>query len=175
MIDIQLIGILITATSVTFAAIYYTTTVRINQRNSKIALTNNIMQSILNEQAHRNWIELMNMEWQDYEDFERKYGSDVNPDNYAKRMSVWQSYNMLGHLLRTKVADAETCYISGGTFSIFIWEKFKPILNEHAIRYVGRDGYTGIEYLAEEMLKLRKKADPSYQIPETFTKYTTDN
>ena len=119
MVDFQIIGILITATSVTFAAFYYITTVRINQRNSRITLTNNIMRTILTEQAQRNWIELMNMDWKDYDDFERKYGSDNDPDNYAKRMSVWQNYNMLGHLLKKNVADAETLYISGGTFSIF--------------------------------------------------------
>ena len=45
MIDIQIIGSLITAISVTCAAIYYITTVRINQRNSRIALTNNIMRA----------------------------------------------------------------------------------------------------------------------------------
>ena len=28
------------------------------------------------------------MEWKDYDDFEKKYGSDYNLDNYAKRMSV---------------------------------------------------------------------------------------
>jgi hypothetical protein len=131
------------------------------------------MQSILTEQAQRNWIELMNMEWTDYDDFERKYGSDVDPDNYARRMSVWQKYNMLGHLLKKKVVDAEILYISGGTFSIFIWEKFKPILNEHGRRYVGSDAYTGIEFLADEMLKLRIKNDPTYTVPELFTKYTS--
>ncbi len=174
MVNVQTISVMITAASLTLAAIYYVSILRINQRNSRIALTYNIMQTMQSEQAQRNWIELMNMEWKDYDDFEQKYGSDVNPDNYAKRMSVWSGCNVLGHLLKKGVADAETCFFSGGTFSIFIWGKFKSILNEHSRRYVGSDAYTGIEYLAEEMLKLRKKADPSYQVPETFTKYTTD-
>jgi hypothetical protein len=149
-------------------------TVRINQRNSKIALTNNIMKTLTSETAQKSWIELMNMQWDDYDDFEKKYGSDVNPDNYAKRMSVWQSYNLLGHLLEKNVVDADTCYIAGGTFSIYVWQKYKQILDEHSKRYVGSDAYTGLEYLAEEMLKLRIKNDSSFEVPDTFTKYLPD-
>lgn len=133
------------------------------------------MQTMLSEEAQRRWIELMNMEWKDYDDFERKYGSDKNPDNYAKRMSVWTSCDMLGHLLKKNIADVETCYISGGTFAIFVWEKFKDILIEHRRRYVGADMYGGLEYLSNEMLKLRRKNDSSYQVPKTFTKYIPNN
>jgi hypothetical protein len=117
----------------------------------------------------------MNMEWKDYDDFEKKYGSDINPDNYAKRMSVWTSCDMLGHLLKKNIADVETCYISGGTFAIFVWEKFKDILIEHRRRYVGADTYGGLEYLSNEMLKLRRKNAPSYQVSKIFTKYISND
>ena len=30
-------------------------------------------------------IELLNMQWTDFDDFARKYDSGVNPDNYALR------------------------------------------------------------------------------------------
>ena len=174
MVDIQTISILITATSVTLAAIYYILTVRINQRNSRITLTNNMMQTMLSEEAQRRWIDLINMEWTDYDDFERKYGSDVNPDNYAKRSAVWSSCNVLGHLLKTNVVDAETFYPTGAIYALWIWEKFKPIILEHRKRYSSSNGYDGLEFLAGEMLKIMKKHDPSYEIPVTFAKYTPD-
>jgi hypothetical protein len=41
----------------------------------------------------------MNMEWKDYDEFERKYGSDFNLDNYAKRTTTMIHYNMLGSLV----------------------------------------------------------------------------
>ena len=171
MVDYQTISIVFAGLSLSIAAIYYISILRINQRNSKIALTNNIMQSMLSKQAQRDWIELMNMVWRNYDDFERKYGSDVDKDIFATRMSVWQTYNLFGHLLRKNVVDAETCYIAGGNFSVFLWFKFKPILIEHAERYAGRDTYSGLEYLAEKMLELSLKNDPSYKVPEAFTKY----
>jgi hypothetical protein len=107
MVDAQTLSIVFAGLSVGIAAIYYSFTLRINQRNNKIALTTNIMQTLLSEEAQRRWIDLINMEWTDYDDFERKYGSDANPDNYAKRFTVWSSCNVLGHLLRKNVADAD--------------------------------------------------------------------
>ena len=165
---------MITAISVTIAAIYYTTTLRINQRNTKISVTTNIMQTLLTEEAQRRWIELINMEWTDYDDFERKYGSDNNPENYAKRASVWSSCNVFGHLLRKGVADAETFWYAGGTYSVWIWEKFKPIIIEHRRRYSSSTAYMEMEYLAEEMIKITRKKDPTYKVPDTFGKYIPD-
>jgi len=175
MVDYQTIGILITATSVTLAAIYYILTVRINQRNSRITVTNNLMQTLLTEEAQRRWIDLINMEWTNYDDYERKYGSDNNPDNYAKRFSVWSSCNVFGHLLRKNVADAETFYYAGGQYVVWIWEKFKPVILEHRRRYSVSNAFDGLEYLAEEMLKITRKKDPSFEIPKTFAKYIPDH
>ena len=175
MVDIQTIGILITATSVTLAAIYYMFTVRINQRNSRIALTNSIMQTMVTEEAQLRWIELMNMEWTDYDDFERKYGSDTNKESYAKRMTVWSSYNVIGNLLKRNVADAEAFYNAGAPLSVFIWEKFKPIIIEHRRRYSGAKAFEGLEYLADEMVKITRRDDPSYKVPKTLTKYIPEN
>ncbi len=174
MVDVQTLGILITATSVTLAATYYILTLRINQRNSRITLTNSMMQTMLSEEAQRRWIELINMEWTDYDDFERKYGSDVNPDNYAKRSAVWASCNVIGHLLRNNIADAETFYQSGGTYSLWIWEKFKPVILENRKRYSSSNAYDGLEYLAGEMLKIMRSHDPSFEFPKTFAKYIPD-
>ena len=175
MVDLQNISIMITAISVTIAAIYYTTTLRINQRNSKIALTTNIMQTLLTEEAQRRWIDLLNMEWTDYDDFERKYGSDVNPENYAKRASVWSTSNVLGNLLKRNMVDAETFYSSGVTYAIWIWRKFEPVIIEHRRRYSGADTYDGLEYLAGEMEKIKRKIDPNFVFPDTFTKYIPEN
>jgi hypothetical protein len=174
MLDTQTIGIMITATSVTIAALYYIFTVRINQRNSKIAITNSVMQTMLTEEAQRRWIDLINMEWTDYEDFDRKYGSDNNPENYAKRFSVWSSCNVLGHLLKKNVVDAETLYYAGALYATWIWAKFEPIIMEHRRRYSDVKSFDGLEYLAQEMLKITHKRDPSYEVPETFGKYIPD-
>lgn len=174
MIEVSILRDLVAIIGVVAGFTYYVLTVRANQKNSRIALTNNIMQTMLTEESQRRWIELLNMEWTDYDDFEKKYGSDVNPDNYAKRASVWSNCNVLGNLLKRNLADAETLYAAGVTYSVWIWEKYKPIIIEQRRRYSGSDTFDGFEYLANEMLKIKRKHDPSFKVPNTFAHYIPD-
>jgi hypothetical protein len=175
MIELSAIRDIVAILGVVAGFTYYVLTVRVNQKNSRISLTNNIMQSLLTEESQRRWIDLINMEWTDYDDFEKKYGSDYNPDNYAKRASVFACCNVLGNLLKRNIADAETFYASGATNAVWVWEKFKPIIIEQRRRYMGSDTYDGLEYLAEEMLKIKRKHDPSFKIPTTFAHYIPEN
>ncbi|MCX6654376.1 MAG: hypothetical protein NTY03_04550 [Candidatus Bathyarchaeota archaeon] len=110
------------------------------------------------------------MEWRDYDDFERKYGSDNNLDNYAKRLNVWYIYNTLGMLVREKLIEPEFLYpiISGNV--MFLWNKFKDILPEWERRY-GGDALSDFKFLNDEMERIALIRFPSHKIPETLTKY----
>ena len=161
------------AIGVFIAAVYYVMTLRTAQRNMRITLTNSLMQSLLSEEWRR-WFELLYMEWKDYDDFERKYGTDIGFDNASKRMNLWYTYNVLGRILESGLADKETLYNVMSVGAVWLWVKFKPIIEEHRRRYSGKDAYSGFEYLANEMLKMKRQRDPSFQIPETFAKYIPD-
>jgi len=174
MVDAQTIGVLVTAASVTVAAIYYIMTLRINQRNGRITLTNNIMQSILTKENLRDFGELMNMTWVSYDDFEKKYGSDFNLDNFGKRMSAWHSYEALGNLVRQGLADRDTIYNSGTICILWTWVKFKPVIEEYRRRYGGRDALKGFEYLGDSLMRLKKLKDPGFEFPVEFTRYIPD-
>ena len=163
-----------TAASVTIAAVYYIMMLRMNQRNGRITLTNSIMQSLTSEEAIGTWLELMHMEWSDYDDFERKYGSDFNPKLAAKRLSFWATCDSLGHLLRTKVVDVETLYYSGVSYTWWPWLKFAPIMEEHRRRYVGPSAYRNWEYLAHEMERVSKRLNPAFTVPSSFDSYVPD-
>jgi len=102
-----------------------------------------------------------------------KYGSDINMDSYAKRVSLFYTYDTLGNLLKSGLADVDTLYSVGTVITaMWLWVKFKPIVEESRRRYSGRDGYAGFEYLATEMMKSRR--DPSYRIPEAGMAYVPD-
>jgi len=175
LVEIQAAYYMVAATGVLVAAIYYIINLRTSQKNMRITLTNNLMQSQLSEESWRKWIELMNMEWKNYDDFEKKYGSDYNPDNFSKRMNLWHSYNSLGNLLRSGLADRDTLYNVGLRSTVWLWVKFKPVIEENRRRYGDKTAFSGFEYLATEMMKMARQKDPSYKIPETFTKYVHDN
>lgn len=92
MIDISTIRDFVAIFGVIAGFSYYVLTVRNAQKSHRLAEESRQIQVITNfiqtEEAYGRIIELMNMEWTDYDEFERKYGSDNNPENYVKRMST---------------------------------------------------------------------------------------
>ena len=150
-----------TATSVTIAAIYYVLTLRVSQRNMKHTLETRqaqfmmqLNESMTNVEAYKNWIELMNMEWTDLDDYERKWGAGCNLEAAAKRVSLWWRYGFLGQLLRRDLVDREWLYKAFGNMVLQQWFKWEPILMR--IRKLFNDPQYGadFEYIAKEMIKM---------------------
>ena len=132
------------------------------------------MQTLQTYEGMRRWIDLMNMEWKDYDDLEKRYGSDVNPDNFANRSTMFRFYNAMGYLVESGLADVETVHKLNGIGPIWVWAKFEPIIKENRRRYSGKNEYWGMEYHAGEVLKVKLRDDPSYKVPERFTRYLAD-
>ncbi|MCX6655559.1 MAG: hypothetical protein NTY03_10640 [Candidatus Bathyarchaeota archaeon] len=130
-----------------------------------------ITNQLLSEEGERRYYELLNMEWKDYDDFEKKYGSDYNLDNAAKRMNVWKIYNTIGTLVREKLIELEVIYSIDDVNSCFLWSKFKDVITENRKRYGGKDIFSDFEFLNNELLRIKLSRDPSYKIPETLSKY----
>jgi hypothetical protein len=175
---LQSISYMAGALGVCVAAIFYVLNLRISQRNMKTTLetrklsfVTSITSQLLSEEGERRYIELLNMEWKDYDDFEKKYGSDYNIDNMAKRMTVWSTYNTLGTLIREKLIEPEVLYSIDNVNPCFMWSKFKDIIAENRRRYGGKDNFSDFELLYNEMLRIKLSKDPSYRIPEKLTKY----
>ncbi|MGD0805456.1 MAG: hypothetical protein ABSA11_15460 [Candidatus Bathyarchaeia archaeon] len=181
MVDAQTIGVLVTATSVTVAAVYYIMTLRTQRMNMKntletrrIGVVQNMMTALSSFEGQKAGIETANFEWKDYEDFERKYGTDNDVDAAAKRFMLWQSWNGMGLMLRRGMIEAEDLYDIGGSMVVMHWKKWEPIVQEIRRRYWGSDYLRDFEYLNDEMMKIKIMRDSSYKVPETFFKYVPD-
>ncbi|MCX6653578.1 MAG: hypothetical protein NTY03_00500 [Candidatus Bathyarchaeota archaeon] len=181
MVDLSLlqsVSYIAGALGVCVAAIFYVLNLRISQRNMrqtletrKLQFVTSITNQLLSEEGQRRYGELLNMEWKDYDDFEKKYGSDYNMDNYAKRASVWKTYNTLGMLVREKLVEPEVLYRINDVNPCFMWSKFKDIIAENRRRYSGKDTFSDFEFLNNELLRIALIKDPSFRIPETLSKY----
>ena len=137
----------------------------------RISLIDSITVRTINEDGMKNYIELLRYDWKDFEDFEKKYGSEDNVEAAARRYAIWTSYNSIGGMIRKGVVQAEDIYDLGLSTVVFLWEKYKPIIEEIRKRYHGKDYLIDLEYLANEMMRLRLIRDPSYKIPENLDKY----
>ena len=185
---LQSISYMAGALGVCVAAIFYVLNLRISQKNQEISQRNmrqtletrklqfvtSITNQLLSEEGQRRYGELLNMEWKDYDDFEKKYGSDNNLDNMAKRMNVWNTYNTLGMLVREKLIDSEVLYGIDNVNPCFVWSKFKDIIPEWRKRYGAKDTFSDWEFLNNEILRIALSKDPSFKIPETLTHYVPD-
>jgi hypothetical protein len=180
MIDVstlQQMSYLVAAIGVIAAATYYVLVLRATYKNRRIQLVSQLARDLGTVDGMRQHFELLNMEWDNYHDFEKKYGSDTNLDTASIRYSVWNTYKSLGYMLRMGMIDSKDIWgtSSLGVGAIYQWAKWKPIIEEQRKQYNGSNWMNDFEYLAGEMLKIMVHEDPSFKVPETFARYIPDN
>jgi hypothetical protein len=175
MVDLQTISVMLAATSVVIASTYYILTLRNARLTRQAQLFNQVYQTFSSTELHRNYMELLNYEWEDYEDFERKYGSDNNLDSYSKRISLWGWFNGMGLLMQKKLIDPEMVYFTAGNQALWTWAKYEPIIKEMSRRYNVSDSVEHFEYLVNEMRKISdRRGSQLADIPETFARYVPE-
>ncbi len=180
MVDAQTVGVLVTAASVTIAAIYYVLTLKTNQRTLKTNLETRQAQFYMqlydkleSPETQTRFIDVLNWSWRDYDDYEKKYGSDEHPEMYGKRSAAMYEWGGIGWLLRKGVIDRDTAFtLSNGIAAIWIWSKFEPIIREQRVRYNIPEAWSDLEYLAMEMAKEIEGRGYSSKTPEGFAHYT---
>ena len=123
----------------------------------------------------RSMSDLLNMEWENYDDFERKYGSDNNPEAYAKRLSSWFGQNNIGIMLKDGLIDADMVYDAFGGTVIMFWKKWEPIIREQRTRYMGENWMRYWEYLADRMTSIQQSRGITWEVPETYLRYVQEN
>lgn len=147
------------AIGVCVAAFYYALNLRETTRNRRATLSMNILQSFMSEEGALRFIDLLNMQWNDFEDYKKKYDSSVNPGNYAKRMAFWQTCDLIGYQYRAGILDIQTIYNVGGIWIWNAWRKFKPIIEEYRKWEWPSDTYENFEYLANILIKMSEDRD----------------
>ena len=157
---------------------YYVLTVRNQQKTQRTAEQNRQIQLLMEftatEEGSKRIVELLKMEWTDYDDFERKYGSDNNPDNYAKRTQMWSQADTLGYMLKKGLIDRELLFDRMGTGVHFIWVKFEKVIKEIRSRYNQPLAWIHYDYLIEEYLKYMQEKGIDTTVPNAFFSYVPD-
>ena len=148
---------------------YYVMTVRATQRNQALSLKAQEQQMETREiqiLLERNdqiiesgsmaWNDVLNMKWDNYEDFMSKYAYDGNPDLLQKRLSIWRNMNSCGIMVKDGLIKLESYIKHVGDNPPIIWEKFKDIILEQRLVFDNPDYFLGIEYLAGAVEQYRK-------------------
>jgi hypothetical protein len=162
MVDVSLLqsaSYVAAAIGVCVAAFYYALNLRETTRNRRSTLSMNIMQSFLAEEGTLRFMDLLNMQWSDFEDFKRKYDSSVNPENYAKRAAFWNTCEVIGYQYRAGILDIKTIYNVGGFWIWIVWRKFKSVIEENRKWEYTNDRYENFEFLANLLHKMQLERD----------------
>ena len=153
MIDIQSISITIAALSIIIAAIYYAMNLQEIRRSRRITLTTTVLEPFMTVEGNQLFIDLMTMTWDNPEDFMKKYDHRVDTTNFAKRSSMWNRCNAMGSLFREGLLDLKTLYGGTSTRIVWLWFKFKPIIENYRGSDFETTAYRDWEYMAERLLE----------------------
>lgn len=169
------------------AAVYYVLNLRITQKNQELSLKAQqqtletrqaqffmqLYQRLNNTEAMEKWIAVMNMQWSDYDDYEKKYGTDTNPEGAALRLGVLYEWNGVGYLLKMGVIDREAAYrLANNVSATWLWKKYEPVIREMRVRYNIPEAFSELEYLMKETEKALVERGFSPKVPDEFAHYT---
>lgn len=139
---------------------YYIMTLRNQQLSQKHAEDTRKIQLLHDitewtSEPDSKWSEMMNMEWDDYDDFNSKYCAENNPDHYYGRMRIWRYLNYYGLLIDDGLIDASTYVRIIADQAPLVWSKFRDIIEEMRIVNDNPELYVGMEIIAVEVDKYR--------------------
>ena len=123
MIDLQYLSIILGALSFWVAAVYYVLNLREISRNRRITLTTTVLEPFMTKEGYGDLLDLLDMEWTDFEDFKNKYDHRVDPEKRRLSNAVmggWREY---------------LSYKSGRpTYSVRIGRRYPSLFSEYFVQ-----------------------------------------
>jgi len=116
-----------------------------------MGFTNIIQQVIV------DYIVFMRQEWEDFEDYMRKYGPSSNPEAYLNFIKVADVFQSLGSMVESGIFDIRTVYNHSGFSIIPLWERMEPLIHGMRKLYNNPTIYPQFEFLYKEMIKYRER------------------
>ena len=140
MIELSVFRDLVTIFGVIAGFSYYILTVRNSQRNQQQQLETRQAQLFM--QIYDRWssreitkmeYEFRNWEWEDFDDYMRKYNSDV--ESFSLRSVIGKYYEGIGVLIKRGLIDPTLVDDLMSSAILGYWEKWGPIVAEWRAHY----------------------------------------
>ena len=153
MVDYQNLSIVLTGVGLIIALVYYSMTLRYTSKARQREL---IMQrsQTYSVEYQITWSEVIGMtDWEDVEDWAKKYGLKANPEAYSKWMYIMRVYG-LGGIYLQEGADPDLLFKLYPLSAIIpLWEQFEPIIMVIRERNNDPRMWEPFEYLYNEAKK----------------------
>ena len=154
MIDLQTILSMVPAIGVIVALVYYSLTLRYTSKARQRELIFLRFQGYSVE-LQRAYADVTTYDdWEDVEDWDRKYGRRTNPEAFSKYLYIMSINNLAGLLLKEKEADPDLIFQLYPAASVIrIWEQFEPIVRNMREKRKYPALYEPFEFLYNEAKK----------------------
>jgi hypothetical protein len=172
MVDAQTVGVLVTAASVTVAAIYYIFTLRMSQNNMKTTLETRqaqLFMDVYNKFSSKEFTDDMNRlliheapRYGSYEEFQEKYGYEKNPQYYASLMRMGMTIEGVGVLVKKGLIDVGLVDDLMSFPIMRFWELTSRFWVEYRVRENFPNVWEFVEYLYNEINPIFQKQHPGY-------------
>jgi hypothetical protein len=96
-------------------------------------------------------------EWEDFDDFMRKYGPVSNPEAYRHTMTLCNLFQEVGVLWEQGAMGPELMWKHDSVNPIRVWEKMEPIIKEFRKRQNNPLFWASFENLANEIKKINEE------------------
>ncbi len=177
-ITLQTLLTYLTLISVPVGVFYHIMTLRNTRKNQDMQLETRqaqlfmqVYQEMSSPEFYRIYNELLHMEWEDWDDYYRKYGSDNNPEAFAVRNSLHYRLNGVGLLVKADLIDVDRVYDLMRTTILWQWNKWEDIILKARELYNVPSYMEGFEFIAEEMVKESENRGVSVEVPESYGGY----
>jgi hypothetical protein len=157
---------MIAAASVILAMINSIINSRRAEKNDKLSLETRQMNNYLEFAKQSQTKEflsayfeiLIHQQWEDYSDWNEKYGFLTNPEAFLKFTQICEFFNTMGLLVKTGIIDENIPYQQGSNAILGLWEKVKPLV--YSMRVDSPGLYSTFEYFADRCKQIREKKEP---------------
>jgi len=164
MASFEFIALILTGLGLTASIVYYANILSNANKTQQMQLETRQAQLFMpiyftyySEEYIKAFSEIMSWEYDDYEDYMAKYGSDVNPEAYLMYRKVFGYLEGLGVLVRRGLIDPSLVddLMSGAI--VGYWEKFEPFFIERRKRLNWPQVGEQIEYLYNQVKPIADK------------------
>ena len=158
MVDYSTLSIVLTGIGLIVAITYYTITLRNTSKSRQRELIFQRLQGYSLEYTTA-FAEVANMkDWSSTEEWRNKYGSEANPEAWARYTYIKRVYNLAGILLKENITDAKLIFQLYPPYSVIrMWEQFVDLNDDLRRRSNYPTAFEGFEFLYNEAKKMFPK------------------
>jgi len=164
MVELSVVRDLVAIFGVIAGFSYYVIVVNNTRKNQQLQLEtrqaqlfSQFMFQFFTTEFIKQYFDLFEMDWDDYDDYWKKYSLFSNPDAYCYRHRLHEMLNLLGTYVKNDLIEVHLINQSIGGVVVRIWPKWRNIIEHERLHMYTPNYMEDFEYLYHEVIKYREK------------------